>query len=112
MTAPPISNAVVYGRRMRLDVVITRQVERFDHRLDVALGEKRANVGLVACPFGHGASRVRIVRLAAEKRQERRGERLRLFFSDKVAGVGDHQGQGPEVAATIAARTGYWRGYQ
>jgi hypothetical protein len=49
-------NAVVDGRRVRLNIIMTRQVERLAHGVDVSVRKKRPNVRFKTRWFRHGAS--------------------------------------------------------
>jgi hypothetical protein len=52
------ANAIVDGGSMLLYVIVTSQVERFAHALNVSFCKERANVRLKAGRFRHCASRV------------------------------------------------------
>jgi hypothetical protein len=56
------SNAVIDCAGMRLYVVVTSEVERLAHRMNVSFRKQRANIGLKARWVGHAPSPLRILR--------------------------------------------------
>jgi hypothetical protein len=52
------TNAIVDGASVLFDVIVTSQVERLAHALNVPFGKERANVYLKARRFRHCASQV------------------------------------------------------
>jgi hypothetical protein len=52
------TNAIIDGASVPFDVIVTSQVERLAHALNVSLRKERANIHLKARRFRHCASQV------------------------------------------------------